>query len=282
MKNSQALKKSLIDHRFNFQSFGVKIGVKAERPLYLKEVKRQLEKNFPGGLEPAETSEVEYLFEIKKRRNRGFTLIRNESEIIKNVNERRGFFDMVGGMIRITIAEFARSKVFLHAGVVSWKGKAIVIPAVSYGGKTTLVAELIKKGASYYSDEYAVLDTEGNVHPFPKWLSIRGIVNDYAQIDFPPESFGSIGSETIPVGMVLIAKYKKKKKVPKKWRPKQLSPGAGVLEILPHAIPIRNEPKFVLEVLNKVATRAIIVKTTRGDAKEFSNMLLNYFEHQLG
>ncbi len=181
-----------------------------------------------------------------------------------------------------TVAEFADSKVFLHAGVVGWKNRAIVIPARSWSGKSTLVAELIKKGAVYYSDEYAVLDADGNVHPFPKWISLRPPKPPYTQLDYAVESFGGVaGSEPIQVGLVLITKYRKDKKLPKKWQPRRLSGGRGIMEILPHALPVRNKPKFVLEVLNKLTTRAIIVKTVRGEADEFVVALLNYFERHI-
>ena len=66
------------------------------------------------------------------------------------------------------MAAETRERVFVHAGVVGWKGHAIVIPGRSRSGKTTLVAELVKAGAEYYSDEFAVLDAEGRVHPFPE------------------------------------------------------------------------------------------------------------------
>ncbi len=43
-------------------------------------------------------------------------------------------------------------KVFMHAGVVSWKEKAIVFPGFSNKGKTRLTMEFIRRGAEYYSD----------------------------------------------------------------------------------------------------------------------------------
>ena len=63
--------------------------------------------------------------------------------------------------------------IYLHAGVLEWKGKALVLPGISYSGKTTLVQELVRLGARFYSDEYAIIDTKGRVHPFPSPLSIR-------------------------------------------------------------------------------------------------------------
>ena len=53
-----------------------------------------------------------------------------------------------------------------HAGVVGWRGRAIVIPGRSHAGKSTLVAELVRRGAVYYCDEFAVLHETGRVHPY--------------------------------------------------------------------------------------------------------------------
>ena len=55
---------------------------------------------------------------------------------------------------------------FVHAGVVGWRGLAIVIPGRGSTGKSTLVAELVRRGAVYYSDAFAVLDEAGRVHPY--------------------------------------------------------------------------------------------------------------------
>jgi hypothetical protein len=42
----------------------------------------------------------------------------------------------------------------------------MVLPGKSFAGKTTLVAALVRAGAEYWSDEYAVLDANGDVHPY--------------------------------------------------------------------------------------------------------------------
>ncbi|MBA4185735.1 MAG: hypothetical protein H0X49_17285 [Acidobacteria bacterium] len=270
-----------VGKQIKFQSFGVKIGIEAEKILYLKKIYRLLEKTFPGGFEKVREKEIEYRFIIKSNKTEKgerFELFRNDEKVIEDAGGEF-FFQMVESEVRLTVAEFAVSKVFLHAGVVAWKNQAIIIPAKSYSGKSTLVAELVKRGAVYYSDEYAVLDAAGNVQPFPKWLSLRGIIDPDTQLECSVESIGGIaGTKTIPVGMVLIAQYKKEKKIPKRWNPRRLSSGQAMMEILPHTVPIRNKPKFVLKVLNNLTSRAIIVKTVRGEAKDFANTLLNYFK----
>jgi hypothetical protein len=64
------------------------------------------------------------------------------------------------------VAEHAPDHLFVHAGVVGWEGRAIVMPGTSFAGKTTLVRAWLEAGATYYSDEFAVLDRAGRVHPF--------------------------------------------------------------------------------------------------------------------
>ena len=75
--------------------------------------------------------------------------------------------------VQLTVAEYAPRRIFVHAGVVGWKDRAILIPGLSHSGKTTLVDQLIRAGATYYSDEYAVLDARGRVHPYPRALGMR-------------------------------------------------------------------------------------------------------------
>jgi hypothetical protein len=268
-------------NQMSFKAFDVGIGISAADEAILEAFVPVLDDVFPNGFEEIGAEEIEYNFTIEKRHGNRFNLSRNGELILEDLQEA-GFLGFMESYLRATIAEFAVSKVFLHAGVVGWKDKAIVIPANSFAGKTSLVAELVKLGALYYSDEFAVLDAEGNVQPYPKMLSLRGIIDDYRQVNRSVESLGGIaGTKPIPVGMVLITQYKAKKSSESKKQPKILSSGQGIMEILPHTIPLRNKPEFALGVLNKVASRAIIVRIERGEAREFAGWLLNYFESQV-
>lgn len=260
--------------RFTLESYGVRIGVEANQEGILKKVKKILSVELPERHKLVENKFINHIFSLSHTKNGGYRLDKNGENVFSGVSES-DITRYVGREIRITVAEFARKKVFLHAGAVGYKDRAIIIPASSFSGKTTLVAELIKKGALYYSDEYAVLDEEGLVQPFPKMLSVRGIIDEYTQLDFPAESFGGkAGEEPLPVGLVLISKYEKNAK----WSIELLSAGQGIMEMLNHTVPIRYKPKFALEVLNRVAMRAIFAKTKRGEAEECAGLLLSFFE----
>ena len=86
------------------------------------------------------------------------------------------------------VAQRSRQMLFVHAGVVGWRGLAIVIPGRSHTGKSTLVAELVRRGAVYYSDEFAVLDDTGRVHPYRRPLVLRG--ESTAAARSPPRAGG--------------------------------------------------------------------------------------------
>ena len=62
----------------------------------------------------------------------------------------------------------------IHAGVVAHNDKAIVLPASPGGGKTTLIAGLIKNGFTYFTDEIGIIDPHTlEVYPFLKPLNMK-------------------------------------------------------------------------------------------------------------
>ncbi len=61
----------------------------------------------------------------------------------------------------------------IHAGAVLIGDKALVLPGASHSGKSSLVAELLRRGAVCLSDEYALIDAEGLVHAYPRALLLR-------------------------------------------------------------------------------------------------------------
>ena len=275
MKDRQKKKDSEKNY-LAIESYGVKLKIYCARQDILKEIEKRLDNILPVGLyKKIPHRKAVHTFSVRQSRKFEFVLFKGRKKI-EFGNQKQIFLKYLDWQIRLTVAEFAVERVFLHAGVVAWKGKAIIIPAKSFGGKTTLVKTLTKLGAEYYSDEYAVLDEDGFVHPFPKMLSIRGEIDEFVQTDYPVEAFGGVqGIDPLPVGLVLITEFEKGAQ----WQPQVLSEGFGVMEMLSHTIPIRYNPKFALKVLNKTANRAIIVKTKRGEANDFALKLLSFFEN---
>ena len=167
----------------------------------------------------------------------------------------------------------ARRRLFVHAGVVGWRGRAIVIPGASLSGKSSLVAALVRAGATYYSDysdEYAVFDARGRVHPFPTALSIRDGTNGKPRRCAVEALGGRSGVAPLPVGLVVITTYR----AGAAWRGRPLSPGRAMLELLRHTVPARRRPRSAIATLRTVAASATVLKGVRGEAEPMRAWLL--------
>lgn len=258
-----------------FEAFGVNIEIICNDSNLIKKIREVLPKVIPDKLIFKTDSDPEHIFKLHKIDNTDkFSISKNGEQLFTYRDETR-LIEYLSSQIRITVAEFAKDKVFLHAGAVSWNGYGIIIPGKSYSGKTTLVSELIRKGAEYYSDEYAVLDGDGLLHPYAKMLSMRGIINDFDQLDTEPAHFGAtIGKKPIPVKLVLLTAFEKNAV----WEPEILKPGEAVMEILKDTIPIRYNPEFVLNVLKNIVKNAIITSSKRGEAVLVIPQIINFLE----
>jgi hypothetical protein len=173
--------------------------------------------------------------------------------------------------LRMYIALHAPNHVFVHAGVVGVQDRAIVLPGRSFAGKTTLVAALVQAGAEYWSDEYAVLDADGLVHPYPKPLSVR--INDTRETDEQPvESLGGrAGDRPLPVAVIAFTSYRPGAACALRAR----TTGEGAVKLLEHSIAARSRPEQVLAAVRRAATNAMVLEGERGDAGQAASALLS-------
>src|SRR5205085_11725511 len=133
----------------------------------------------------------------------------------------------------------------------------------SFSGKTTLVAELVRRGARYYSDEYAVIDRHGYVHPFAKPLSLRG---DGERA--PEELGGARGRRPLPVRAIVEAPYREGAT----WRPPERSAAQGALVLLSNALPARDDPPRTMSAVRAAAWEAVVLAAPRGEASETADL----------
>ena len=87
----------------------------------------------------------------------------------------------------------------VHGGVVAHDGRALLLPGPTHAGKSTLVAELVRRGAPYFSDEYALIDADGRVHPYPRALLLRD-GSGYDQPRLATELGGTVAHEPLSGG----------------------------------------------------------------------------------
>jgi hypothetical protein len=272
--NKHRVRKSEFRHHLFIESYGVKIGITSNTAEGIDAAQKAISENLPNCFREINETDAQHHFLLVRNRSRKDSLYKNGEKSLSRTSRDR-LIDYLGSEIRRTVAEFAVGRVFVHAGVVSWKGKTIMIPGESFSGKTTLTASLVKLGALYYSDEYAVLDEDGYVHPFPKTLSVRGEIDDYTQVEYAVEELGgTAATEKSLVSIVLITEYKPNGK----WHPKVLGSGNGILEMIKHTVSIRQNPDLALRVLNKVASGSVILKSRRSDISVFTGQIIKFVE----
>src|SRR5437867_4831683 len=150
-----------------FNAYGLRVGIRTNRP----EVMERIMGLLPLGWKPLSSRRVEGLYSLRVGGNgssngkiRYFNLLYSGIARIARSDNLKDVLDSLEINLRHYVAEYAPNKLFIHAGVVGWRGRAIVIPGQTFTGKSTLVAELVRAGATYYSDEYALLDPQGRVH----------------------------------------------------------------------------------------------------------------------
>jgi hypothetical protein len=177
---------------------------------------------------------------------------------------------MLQAQIEGHVALEAPSYIFVHAGVVADGNRAIVMPGSSFSGKSTLVRALVEAGAVYYSDEFAVLDDGGRVHPYPRPLSYRPPFE--AAIEYNAEQLGSVaGEKPIEIGLVIATHYRSGAE----WDPRELSSGAGALALLENTVPAQERPDQSLRYVTRAATGAAVLEGERGEAEEVAGVLLD-------
>jgi len=256
---------------FSFVAYVRRIGVRSNDPSMLDKVRPVL----PYGSRPVSGGTVERMYSIiagggdAGAKVRRFNVLYGDWDRIARTMDLGELLEALEVNMRMFAAEFARRRIFIHAGVVGVRGQAILIPGRSFTGKTTLVAELVRAGARYYSDEFAVLDERGRVHPFLKPLSLRE-GSGYGQTDHPVERFGMPGEKPLPVGLVVVSEYGEGAS----WEPQLLSPGEGALELLANAVAARRDPERVLSTLQEVVSQAPVLKGDRGEARETAEAIL--------
>jgi hypothetical protein len=258
-------------------AYGVRVGVRANRAEML-----ELCLNFlPLEWKPSSSPIVERLYSIVCSDEPGadeqasFHLYR-DNQLLFRCPDRQTLLERFESDVALHVADATQKRVFVHAGVVGWGGRAILIPARSLSGKTTLVINLVRAGATYYSDEFAVIDHRGLVHPYARPLQVREC-GTLRQTKRRIEELGGVeGRVPLPVGLVLLTRYKPGAK----WRPRHISAGNALLGILDNTVSARRGPALALKTLKIVATQSFAVQGVRGEGGEVVDWISAHFHPQ--
>jgi hypothetical protein len=248
------------------EAFGVTVAVTAD-PQHFAAVRDFL----PPCSSPVRDLPERGRFALVKDTDEGLLRVVCDERSIAGPSDLRLALGILDAELRMYVALHAPDHVFVHAGVVGVEDRAVVLPGRSFAGKTTLVAALVQAGAEYWSDEYAVLDVDGLVHPYPKPLSVR--INDTRETDEQPvESLGGrAGDRPLPVALIAFTNYRPGAA----WALRARTAGEGAVKLLEHSIAARSRPEQVLAAVRRAATGAMVLEGDRGDANQAASALLS-------
>jgi hypothetical protein len=261
---------------FCFSLLGVVAGIRVNDVEKIREVEARL----PWGHRRHGICSVKRLYsfyfnrrETRPGMRRYHTLYRDSDVLARTENETE-LLDEFERDLGLHIAQSTPKRLVVHAGVVDWKGTAIVMPGRSFTGKTTLVKEFLRHGATYYSDEYAILDRNGRVHPYPRPLMVRDSANG-RQREVATSTLGCrVGAKPIRIGLILVTFYRRSAR----WRPRPQSVTHGALGLLANSFSGRRDPVKALTFISEAVSKARVLSGVRGEAAEMVQAILRGLE----
>ena len=192
-----------------------------------------------------------------------YVVVEDGAEIARR-SELEGALYMLRRHLFFLVTEHARDHLVVSAGVVGHEGRAIVLPGPTMVGKSHLVAALLRAGALYYTDDWAVFDGEGRARPFPVKLLMRG------EGKVTPESLGGVrGEDPIPVGLIALLTFRPGGE----WRVEARTRGAGAMMLLQAAYGM-DEPPAAMKIARNAAAQASVIEGERGEADAAAAALL--------
>ena len=156
----------------------------------------------------------------------------------------------------------------VHAGTVLCGRQALLLPGATHAGKSSIVAKLLRRGAKYFSDEYALIDPDGFVHAYPRPLLLRNGMPEQIPV-LPEELNSSFGVGPVPIGWILCFEYQPTYL----WDVEKVPQSEGLMLLLrntPHAL--EDSPSMV-DVFLKAVARAECYVGRRGDVEEAADYI---------
>jgi hypothetical protein len=145
----------------------------------------------------------------------------------------------------------------------------LLLPGITHAGKSSLVAELLRRGATYFSDEYALIDSEGRVHPYPRPLLLRNGSPEQSPV-LPSEYNARIGDTSAPVGWILSLEY-----LPEStWSIATVHQSEALLILLRNTPHVLSESPDLVAVFQRAVAGATCYVGDRPDVDEAASQIL--------
>jgi hypothetical protein len=265
-----------------FETFSMKIGVTADDPAIIA----RLDGLAPAGSVPADIDDVECRFEftttdqgrynIRFRVREGKVLTeRDPSAWVAGDADIDLALEALDAHVQSYIGLHAPDHIFIRGGVVGYRGHAILLLGGRVSGRSTLVRELVRTGATAYSEDFAPLDRDGLVHPYfrPTVPGIRpGAEPDRVTGE------GADDLEPLPVNAIVVTTY-----MPgAEWQPRYLTRGEAILAVVEHAEPGSERGEETFEGITRALSEDLVaIQSDRGEAEAVAPLLLSDVERAL-
>lgn len=161
----------------------------------------------------------------------------------------------------------------VHAGAVQWGDQVLLLPGGTHSGKSSLVAELLRRGASYFSDEYALIDSEGRAHPYPRPLLIRNSGPD--QVPALPGDYGApVATSSAKVGWIFSLTYEPNAF----WNVAAITQGEGVITLLRNTPHVLGDAPGIMDSFHRAVMDAKCYSGKRPSAEYAADAILELLE----
>ncbi len=175
-------------------------------------------------------------------------------------------WDLLERSLAVFAAHRLDKLVAVHAAVLVWDGRALLVPAVSGGGKSTLTRAAHQAGATVHSDEYALLDpATGLVTGWNR--PVRILTDDDGGVD---RLDIAVASDPVPVGGIAFVTHDPAST--NQWS--NISRGTAIGRLLTHTICASTRPNDSLDAALAVTEGSALVAGTRGEAASAIAQLL--------
>ncbi len=263
-------------HRIDFLALGVRVRLEADSPRRLDALLDRVPCGWTGDPPRSATADCRLRWTGPgTRRGTEETPSRRPQRLLldgKTVVTARRPDDLLDRFEHELLAAIvARTRrVVLHAGVVVYRRRAVLLPGRSFCGKSTLVQALVTAGGSYYSDDLAPIDQWGRVHAVPKRLALRQGARHASTVE--AEELGwRPGCPPRPVGLIVLCRYRPAAT----FAPCHLSPGKGTLALFRHTVSAEAAPERAFRVLTGLASKVPVLVTDRGRAADTAPAILS-------
>ena len=204
-------------------------------------------------LEPIEPSPGAPRFWVAHLGN-GLYQARRAEEPLESPTSQPRALAQLANHLHLWVAEHCLNRIMIHAGVVAWGPRVLLLPGRSLAGKSTLVEALCRHGGTYWSDDLAVVHPQGRTTPYALPLSLRRGVN----VVLP-----QLGDGQATAVAVLFSQFQPGGTN----RLQALSPAAGLRQLLGHCPALRTYPQRVLPIAAQLAHRVTFHQLQRGEAE---------------